>query len=84
MKIQVTNTDKRNWIICIEMKKGKGDSEEEIICQLKGTQCFIAYCRAIGQAFWQQSEFLRPEAYEYRFVSIRNIGINKKQRASHR
>ncbi len=71
-------TGKRNIIICIEMKKGKGDSEEEIIRQLKGTQCFIAYCREIGRIFWQQPQFLKQETYEYRFVSIRDIGVHKK------
>lgn len=67
-----------NLIIFIELKKGKGNSEASIIQQLKGAQCIIAYCRSIGQVFWQQPDFLNPDKYEYRFVSIRNIEINKK------
>ena len=74
----IANTDKENLFVVIEMKKGRGGSEKGIIQQLKGAQCVIAYCRSIGQAFWQQEGFLNPEKYDYRFVSIREIGINKK------
>ncbi|RLC04971.1 MAG: hypothetical protein DRI57_27865 [Deltaproteobacteria bacterium] len=74
----IANTDKENLFILIEIKKGKGSSERTIIRQLQGAQCVIAYCRSIGQVFWQQKDFLNPEKYKYRFVSIRNIGINKK------
>ncbi|KHD09575.1 hypothetical protein PN36_25450 [Candidatus Thiomargarita nelsonii] len=68
----------RNLIIFIEMKKGKGGSELEIIQQLKGAWCVIDYCRSIGQRFWKQESFLNPNDYDYRFVSIRDIAINKK------
>ncbi|CAN2041057.1 hypothetical protein GMMP15_260015 [Candidatus Magnetomoraceae bacterium gMMP-15] len=45
----ITNIEKRarNLIIFIEIKKGKGGSEKEIIQQLKGAQCVVAYCRSI-------------------------------------
>lgn len=68
----------KNLIIFIELKRGKTDLEASIIQQLKGAQCVIAYCRSIGQVFWQQPDFLNPDKYEYRFVSIRNINVNKK------
>jgi hypothetical protein len=58
------------------MKAGRGGTEKEIIRQLKGAQCFVAYCREIGQSFWDHQNFLKE--YEYRFVSIRNISIPKK------
>lgn len=74
----VANTDVKNVIIFIEMKKGKGGSEQEIIQQLKGAWCFIDYCRSIGQKFWNEPKFLTSDRYLYRFVSIRDIGINKK------
>ena len=74
----IAYTDKDNWIIYIELKKGKGNSEKEIIQQLQGSQCLIAYCREIGQTFWQRSDFLKLEKYKHCFVSIRGIGINKK------
>ncbi|MDM8566674.1 hypothetical protein QUF74_13610 [Candidatus Halobeggiatoa sp. HSG11] len=68
----------KNLIIFIELKRGKTDLEASIIQQLKGAQCVIAYCRSIGQEFWQQQNFLNPDEYESRFVSIRNISVNKK------
>jgi len=71
----VADTDKGKVIICIEMKAGGGRSEKEIIQQLKGAKCFVAYCREIGKSFWDES-FLKD--YEYRFVSIRNISMAKK------
>jgi hypothetical protein len=73
----IADTDRKKVILCIEMKGGKGDSEKDIIKQLKGSQCFVAYCREIGRSFWQQQDFL--QGYEYRFVSIRDISISKKK-----
>ncbi|NEP60630.1 MAG: hypothetical protein F6K31_27135, partial [Symploca sp. SIO2G7] len=70
------NKKVRKVILCIEMKAGKGGTESEIIQQLKGAQCFVAYCREIGQLFWNQKNFLK--GYEYRFVSLRDISIAKK------
>lgn len=58
------------------MKGGKGCTEKEIIQQLKGAQCFVVYCREIGRLFWNKKDFL--EGYEYRFVSIKNINVNKR------
>jgi hypothetical protein len=74
--IIVAETDEKKVIICIEMKAGKGGTETEIIQQLKGAKCFVAYCREIGQAFWNHQNFL--DGYVYRFVSIRNISISKR------
>lgn len=68
--------DKKKVIICIEMKATKG-TEKEIVQQLKGAQCFVAYCREIGKLFWNQSNFLND--FVYRFVSIGNISISKKR-----
>lgn len=63
-------------IIYIEMKATKG-LEREIVQQLRGAQCFVAYCRAIGQSFWASQKFL--DGYKYRFVSIKNISLPKKR-----
>lgn len=71
----IANTEQEKFIVCIEMKAGKGRTKE-IKQQLKGSQCFVAYCREIGRVFWDKKDFL--EGYEYRFVSIKNIRINKK------
>lgn len=72
----IADTDEAKFIICIEMKSGKGGTEKEIIQQLKGAQCFVAYCREIGQSFWENQDFLKD--YVYRFVSVRHISIPKR------
>ncbi|MEH2319784.1 hypothetical protein [Nostoc sp.] len=72
----VADTENKKIILCIEMKGGKGGSETEIIQQLKGAQCFVAYGQKIGKEFWAQKNFLNT--YVYRFVTIRNINIHKK------
>jgi hypothetical protein len=61
------------------MKSGKGDSKKEVEQQLRGAQCLVAYCRAIGQEFWQESEFLEKKNYQQRFISIKNIGVAKRE-----
>ena len=73
----IADTGKKKVILCIEMKaKSKTSLEWEIIQQLKGAQCFVAYCQKIGKEFWSAKQFL--DAYVYRFVTIRNINIHKK------
>lgn len=62
--------------LCIEMKARKG-SQQEIIEQLIGAQCFFAYVREIGRAFWRQQDFL--SGYAYRFVSISHTRIAKRK-----
>jgi len=74
--IIVAEIDGKQIIICIEMKRGHAGSEVEIIQQLKGAKCFVAYCREIGQSFWNHENFLKDSVY--RFVSIRNISIPKR------
>ncbi|MEA5582914.1 hypothetical protein VB620_16380 [Nodularia harveyana UHCC-0300] len=73
----VADTHTKKVIVCIEMKAKRTTSKEwEIIQQLRGAQCFIAYCQKIGKEFWGQPKFL--DSYVYRFVTIRNINIHKK------
>ncbi|MEH2339326.1 hypothetical protein [Nostoc sp.] len=73
----VADTGKKKVILCIEMKaKASTSTEWEIIQQLKGAQCFIAYCQQIGKKYWGQKNFL--DTCVYRFVTIRNINIHKK------
>ncbi len=76
--VVIASDDKANWIVYIEMKSGKGDSEKEIEQQLRGAQCLVAYCRAIGQEFWQEPKFLEKKNYQQRFISVKNIGIPKR------
>lgn len=70
----VADSGKSKVILCIEMKATK-DSGKEVIQQLIGARCFIAYCKEIGKAFWQRQSFL--DGYVYRFVSIGHISIAK-------
>ena len=75
----VTNTGTEKIILCLEIKK-RTDSKSTIIKQLTGAQCFVAYCKEIGKAFWNKHNFL--DAYQYRFVSIGHISISKKKTQS--
>ena len=77
--VVIASDDRANWIVHIEMKSGKGDSEKEVEQQLRGAQCLVAYCRAIGQEFWQEPEFLEKKNYKQRFISIKNIGVAKRE-----
>jgi hypothetical protein len=72
----VADTANKKVILCIELK-AKTDAEKEIIQQLTGAQCFVAYCKEIGKAFWKQQNFLKT--YHYRFVSISHISVPKKK-----
>ena len=76
--IIITKTNGKNWIICLEMKGGNNGKNREIVQQLKGAQCLVAYCRAIGRAFWQAPTFLKEKDYQQRFVSIKNVSISKR------
>ena len=64
------------WIICIETQKATGKDSEQVEQQLRGAECFIGYCKCIGKSFWQSQKFL--DGYQYRFVSIVNINIDKQ------
>lgn len=77
--ILIASDDKVNWIVIIEMKGGNTDTATAIEQQLRGAQCLVAYCRAIGQEFWKNPRFLKKTHYQQRFVSVKNIGINKKE-----
>lgn len=63
----VAHSDYRRWIVYVEMKIGKRNSSD-IKLQLRGAECLVAYCRAIGQQFWGERGFL--EGYTSRFVSV--------------
>ncbi len=67
--------NQQKFMIFIEMKAGKA-IEKEVIQQLKGAECLIAYCQKIGQLFWDSPNFLT--GYEYRFVSLKHINIPKR------
>lgn len=72
----VSNAATEKWIICIETQAGTGKDPEDVEQQLRGAQCFIGYCKCIGKSFWKWEQFL--DDYQYRFVSISGININKQ------
>jgi len=74
------NGDNDNWIVYIEMQRGNYKSREEIHQQLRGAQCFVVYCRAIGEIFWKQQRFLQN--WKERFVSIKNISMDTQETRS--
>lgn len=75
----IVNAESDNWIIYIEMKRGEiKKHRNDAVEQLKGAECFVSYCRAVGQVFWGNENFLDEANYEKRFVGIQNIGIDKR------
>ena len=74
----IASDNKVNWIVHIEMKGGNTGSGKEIKQQLRGARCLVAYCRAIGQEFWQKPNFLEEKKYQQRFISVKNIRIPKR------
>ena len=74
----IASDDKVNWIVYIEMKSGNTGSGKEIEQQLRGARCLVAYCRAIGQEFWQEPKFLEQKNYQQHFISVKNILIPKR------
>jgi len=74
--IVANKNDKKN-ILHIEIKTTKGN-EKDIINQLKGSVCFVGYCKEIAKEFWYENDFLSE--FNPRFVSITRTGsINKKR-----
>lgn len=73
----IAKDGRKNWIIYIEMKRGSCNGKH-IRQQLQGSTCFIDYCRTVGRTFWEEPEFLEEKDYQQRYVSVKNIGVNKK------
>jgi hypothetical protein len=66
-------------LIFIELCRSKKQAKE-VVQQLKGAQCVIEYCRNISEKFYNYDSFLR--SYDSYFVSIYNIGFNKRPNVS--
>jgi len=77
--IIITSTTKGKFIIIIEMKAGAGDNIS-IRQQLRGAQCLATYIKQVGKVFWKNQNFLAD--YQYRFVSLKHLGTNKKSSRS--
>lgn len=66
----------RKLILYIEMKANQ-EQENEVIQQLKGARCFVAYCREIGKSFWNRDDFL--EGYQARFIGVFRTRLPKRK-----
>lgn len=74
--IIVTDKNGKKNILYIEIKT-TGGKENAIIEQLKGSVCFVGYCKEIAKEFWYEKDFLSE--FESRFVSFTHTGsIDKK------
>jgi hypothetical protein len=62
-------------ILIIELKRTKS-SWCDIVNQLRGADCFIRYCCAVGSCFWNEDAFL--QGYKKRFISIGHTSIPKR------
>ncbi len=74
--IIVANRNGKKNILHIEIKTTIGN-EKDIVKQLKGSVCFVGYCKEIAKEFWYENDFLSE--FNPRFVSITRTGsIDKK------
>ena len=72
----IAENNGKKHVLYIELKS-TSDLEHKIIDQLKGSVCFIDYCRSIAKWFWEKDNFLN--GYKHRFVSLRHINTRKKK-----
>ena len=72
----IARDGERNWIIYIEMKRGRHGQVEHIRQQLQGSRCFVDYCRIVARTFWGKPGFLKKGDYQQRYISVKNIGMN--------
>ena len=75
--IIVSSKNNKKSILHIEIKTTKGNAKD-IIEQLKGSVCFVGYCKEIAKEFWHENGFLSE--FESRFVSITRTGSIDKKR----
>jgi hypothetical protein len=71
----VSDSGPKKRILIIEQKRTK-DGEKAVIRQLKGSYCFIEYCKKIVSTFWNENKYL--DTFEYRFISISHTSIPKQ------
>ena len=74
--IIVANKNGKKNILHIEMKT-TNDGNKNIIKQLKGSSCFVGYCKEIAKEFWNEEKFLSE--FHPRFVCFAHTGSIKKK-----
>lgn len=72
----ISNSGNKQRILIIELKRTKG-LEKDIIAQLKGSFCFIEYCKKIVSEYWNENNFLGT--FKYRYVSFGHTSIAKRK-----
>lgn len=70
-------SEERKCVLFVEIKRTK-DSWNEIVQQLKGSQCFLEYCQSVAKIFWNKADFLSD--YKMRFISIAHTGSIQKRK----
>lgn len=78
--IIISEEKTRKWIVYVEMKKGGSSTQEEIIQQLKGAQCVMAYCESVTEKFYNKKTGFLNE-YKPRFIQAKEIKIINKKTA---
>ena len=73
----IADTGKKKRILYIELKK-TSDQLNNVIKQLKGAECVLAYCCRIASVFYEKPTFL--EDYEPRFIAFAHTGALKKRK----
>lgn len=68
-------SESERHILYIELKRTSCKSHH-IVQQLKGAKCFIEYCRAVVEWFWDDCKFLKD--YNERYVCFCHTGSRKR------
>ena len=77
---KTTNEEKTTkWIVYVEVKKGYSSTRKEIIQQLKGAQCVMAYCESVAEKFYNEKTGLLNE-YKPRFIHAQEMKTTNKQK----
>jgi hypothetical protein len=74
--IIVADNNGKKIILHIEIKTTKA-REKDIINQLKGSVCFVGYCKEIAKEFWNDKKFLSE--FSPWFVCFTHTGSIKKR-----
>ncbi len=74
--IIVANKNGKKNILHIEMKT-TNDNNKYIIKQLKGSACFVGYCKSIAKEFWNKDKFLSD--FHPKFVCFARTGSIQKR-----
>lgn len=74
--IILAETSNGTMAVYIEMKRTKG-IDQEVVAQLRGGRCLVAYLQAVGCHFWCESSFLTD--IEHRFVSFYHTKPHRRE-----